>query len=159
MAWDGVNAAGGAPETWRHEPDRDVPLDVAIIGEAQHQVDSGRVLGPVFLRDLSRHLDQYRWNLADPDQLTATRTNLDRAVGEIRAISATAEQIGGNEANERAEILDKLAQDYPADTAPDDGVAEGIRFRLDAVRELHGLDDESRNSGRPPRPPAGGDQQ
>jgi len=30
---------------------------VATTGEAQHQVDSGRVLDPVFLRDLSRHLD------------------------------------------------------------------------------------------------------
>lgn len=145
--------------TWHQEQDPDVPVDVAMIGEAQHQVESSRMLDPVFLRELSRNLDQYRWNLADPDQVTTTRTNLDRTVEEIRAVSATAEQIAGNEANERAEILDNLAQDYPADTSPDDGVAESIRLRLDAVRQLHGLADEHGNSDRPPHRPAGGDQQ
>lgn len=147
--------------TWHQGLDPDVPLDVAIIGESQLQVDSSRMLDPVFLRDLSRTLDQYRWNLADPDQVTSTRTNLDRTVEEIRAISATAEQIAGNEANERAEILDQLAQDFPADTSPDDGVAESIRLRLDAVRQLHGLDDQHRDtdSDPPPHRPSGGDQQ
>lgn len=119
------------------------------------------MLDQVFLHDLSRTLDQYRWNLADPDQVTTTRTNLDRTVEEIQAISATAEQIAGNEADQHAEILDKLAHDYPANTSPDDGVADSIRLRLDAVRQLHGLDDEHKDtdSDPPPRRPPGRDPQ